>query len=69
MLWAIGVEGSGVLSRDGFREYEPSPSNRSDEFKRQTRFKFDEAIQLAKEFILSHKPYDKSAILAIRDEL
>lgn len=41
--WAILLDGE-VLNKDGTWEYEPSPSNRDDDFIARTRFTRDEAF-------------------------
>ena len=42
--WSVNDDSNGsVLNADGEWEYEPSPSNRSDEFIAATRFTFEEA--------------------------
>ena len=46
IAWAI-TEGFSVLNRDGLWEYEPLPSNCSDEFIERTRFTFEEAMERA----------------------
>lgn len=45
--WAVKKMGS-VLNREGEWEYEPSPSNRDDEFFARCRFTEAEALRLAK---------------------
>ncbi len=49
--WAISLDGMGVLTRNFEYVYEPSPSNRSDEFIASTRFSLEEAWELAEKFI------------------
>lgn len=49
--WAISLDGMGVLTRDLEDVYEPSPSNRTDEFIQNTRFSLEEAWELAEKFI------------------
>ena len=42
--WAITNIGT-CLNRDGHWEYEPRPSNRTDEFLKRTRFTLNEALE------------------------
>lgn len=55
-LWVVVFSGS-VLNSDGLLEFEPSPSNREDDFLSRTRFSRDEALDRAKKFIALHKEY------------
>ena len=51
-LWVVKSEGSSaVLNTDGDLEYEMSPSNRSDDFIRRTRFSLDEAWKRGKKLV------------------
>lgn len=45
--WAV-VDGRAVLNTDGEWEYEPLPSNRTDEFLLRTRFSLEEALKLGR---------------------
>jgi hypothetical protein len=47
-LWAV-TNGWGCLGTDGEWEYEPSPSNREDDWLETHRFDLDTALNLAKE--------------------
>jgi hypothetical protein len=47
--WCVNVLGS-VVDRDLNRHYEPSPSNRTEEFIAATRFFFDEAFEIARRY-------------------
>ena len=49
-LWCVTVFGGTVLDRDLNRHYEPSPSNRTDEFIAATRFDLDQAYSIAKRY-------------------
>jgi hypothetical protein len=53
-LWSVSECGL-ALNRDGDWEYEPSPSNRTDEFKARTRFHLEEAFARATADALSRK--------------
>jgi hypothetical protein len=44
--WAIRRDGD-VLNRDGKWEWEPTPSERDDDFLARTRFDFTDALKLA----------------------
>lgn len=50
-MWAVleGRGGSMCLGRDGEFDWEPSPSNRTDEWLASHRFTLDEALALARE--------------------
>jgi len=48
--WCVTVFGGTVLDRDLTRHYEPSPSNRTEEFIAATCFNLDEAYSIAKRF-------------------
>lgn len=53
--WAITVDGfPEVVDRDLNTVWEPSPSNRDDDFLDRTRFPFDEAWEIAEQFIQKH---------------
>jgi len=52
-LWVISNNGL-VLRDDGEFVYEPSPSNRSEEFIARTRFSLDDAMRIADELIYTH---------------
>lgn len=53
--WAVSVDRMGVVNRDLEDVYEPSPSNRTDDFKTNTRFSLEEAWELAEKFIEKYK--------------
>ena len=55
-LWAINV-GGGVLASDFMVEYEPMPSEKSEEFLERTRFTLQNALNKAEEFIALHTEY------------
>ena len=46
--WAVCRWGNRVYGRRGQERFEPSPSNRSEAFKRAYRFDLDEALDIAK---------------------
>jgi len=48
-LWAVTTIFGACLSSEGEWDYEPSPSNRTDEWKATHRFDLDTALRLAKE--------------------
>ena len=48
--WCVLVFGQSVLDKDMNRIYEPSPSNRSEEFIKSTRFSLNDAFYLALEY-------------------
>lgn len=52
--WAVQFDGMFVVNRDLEDVYEPSPSNRTDEFKATTRFSLEEAWEIAEKFIVKH---------------
>jgi hypothetical protein len=45
--WVVRNGGHSCLSNEGLWEYEPLPSNRTDEFKARTRCSLDEAMERA----------------------
>lgn len=47
--WCVSVYGT-VVDRDLNRHYEPSPSNRTDEFIAATRFTLEEAFNIAQRY-------------------
>lgn len=60
-VWDLRVEYRGIglwavchfhmcLDAEGKMEYEPSPSNRTDEYKDRFRFTFQEAVRIAKKY-------------------
>jgi hypothetical protein len=56
-LWAIVVDGSGVLTSEGEVEYEPMPSSRDDEFLQRSRFTQNEALKRATAFLAQHEEF------------
>ena len=55
-LWVVVVDCSGVLSNDGYVEFEGLPSGRTEDFLRRTRFSLEEALDRARKFIEQGKP-------------
>ena len=53
--WAVVLDGMDVINESLVATHEPSPSNRSDEFKSVTRFSLDEAWRLAEKVIAFFK--------------
>lgn len=49
--WCVQVFGGTVLDKDLSRHYEPSPSNRTEEFIAATRFTLEDAYNLARKYI------------------
>lgn len=52
--WAIVLDRMEVLNKNGDAEWEPSPSNRDDEFLSRTRFTLDEAWAMVEGLIAKH---------------
>jgi hypothetical protein len=65
--WAVLQHGKLVLARDGEWEWEPLPSERTEAFKRRTRYTLTQAVRLAR-LIQAGTQLDRRVIAAALKE-